>query len=93
MRRSRSSSMRGARVTKPEALPMSMVMIKCPTTGRSVSTAIETESSVFHRLPKVASRMLCPACGQEHVWMMGSAWLADEPRLVTQGRPNETAVA
>ena len=72
---------------------MSSVMIKCPNTGRSVSTAIETEPSVFRRLPKVASRMLCPACGQEHVWVTSSAWLAGEPRLVDGRRPagNEAA--
>ncbi len=71
---------------------MSSVMIKCPATGRSVSTAIETEPSDFRRLPKVASRMLCPACGQEHVWMMSSAWLANEPRLVKQARPTGNEV-
>ena len=46
---------------------MSSVMIRCPITGRPVSTAIEIEPSVFRKLPKVAARMLCPACGQEHV--------------------------
>jgi hypothetical protein len=39
-------SMRGAG-TKLEALPMSSVMIKCPNTGRSVSTAVETEPSGY----------------------------------------------
>jgi predicted RNA-binding Zn-ribbon protein involved in translation (DUF1610 family) len=57
-------------------------MIKCPATGRAVSTAIEVESSVFRKLPKVAARMRCPACGQEHVWSTRNAWLAGEPQLV-----------
>lgn len=61
---------------------MSSVMIRCPTTGRPVSTAIETELSEFRRLPQVAARMRCPACGQEHVWMTSAAWLANTPRLV-----------
>jgi hypothetical protein len=61
---------------------MSSVMIRCPATGRSVPTGIETEPAVFRRLPKVAGRMQCPACGQEHVWSVGAAWLAGEPRLV-----------
>ena len=61
---------------------MSSVMIKCPTTGRAVSTAIETEPSVFNKLPNVAGRMRCPACGQEHVWAVHSAWLSDAPRPV-----------
>ena len=63
---------------------MSSVMIRCPATGRAVSTAIETEPSVFRKLPKVAARMHCPACGKDHVWTVSSAWLAGEPRLVAQ---------
>ncbi len=69
---------------------MSTVMITCPNTGTAVSTAIEIESSVFRRLPKIASRMHCPACGQEHVWTTSSAWLSGEPRLV---EPAKTAAA
>ena len=69
---------------------MSSVMIKCPKTGRPVSTQIEVEPSVFRRLPEIASRMHCPACRQEHVWMMSSAWLSGGPRLV---EPAETAAA
>lgn len=60
---------------------MSSVMIRCPSTGEAVSTAIETEPNVFRRLPKVAARMHCPACGEEHVWSVDSAWLANEPPL------------
>ena len=70
---------------------MSTVMIKCPNTGLAVSTAIETDRSVFRRLPKVASRMHCPACGQEHVWLTSSAWLSNGPRLVETAP--ETAAA
>ena len=36
---------------------MGAVMIRCPRTGRAVSTAIETEPQVFSRLPDVAARM------------------------------------
>jgi len=64
---------------------MSLLMIRCPNTGRSVSTAIETEPSVFRMLPKINARMVCPACGQEHVFMMSSAWLSGEPRIVENG--------
>ena len=58
---------------------MSSMMIRCPITGEPVSTAIEVEPSVFRKLPKISARMLCPACGQDHVWATSSAWLADEP--------------
>jgi hypothetical protein len=72
---------------------MSSVMIKCPDTGRAVSTEIETEPSVFRRLPKVTARMLCPACGREHIFMTSSAWLAGEPRIVSNGQSPNSAVA
>jgi len=54
---------------------MGAVMIRCPRTGRAVSTAIETEPAVFSRLPEVAGRMQCPDCGQEHIWSASEAWL------------------
>ncbi len=70
---------------------MSSVMIRCPITREPVSTAIEVEPSVFRRLPKVAARMFCPACGQEHVWATSSAWLVDESRLSDGQRPTAAA--
>jgi endogenous inhibitor of DNA gyrase (YacG/DUF329 family) len=72
---------------------MSAVMIRCPATGRAVSTAIETEASVFRKLPKVVGRMQCPACGQDHAWTVSSAWLAGEPRLVEPARPSKIEAA
>jgi len=44
---------------------MSLMMTKCPVTGKAVSTAIEAEASSFRRLPKVTAHMRCPACGQQ----------------------------
>ena len=61
---------------------MSSVMIRCPNTGEAVSTAIETEPAVFRKLPNIPSRMLCPACGEEHPWTVSAAWLSNEPRLL-----------
>ena len=72
---------------------MSLVMIKCPVTGRAVSTAIETEPSSFRRLPKVTAHMRCPACGRDHEWTVSSAWLSGEPRLVAQSSAQKIAAA
>ena len=72
---------------------MSAVMIRCPVTGRAVSTAIETEPGVFRKLPKVTGRMHCPTCGQDHAWTVSSAWLAGEPRLVERTQPKTTVAA
>jgi hypothetical protein len=59
-------------------------MIGCPNTGRAVSAGIEIEPDVFRDLPNLPARMLCPACGQEHTWMTGSAWLAGQEPKVPQ---------
>jgi len=72
---------------------MSSVMIKCPNTGRPVSTGIEVEPSVFRVLPKTTGRMRCMACGQEHAWSIGSAWLANEPRLLPVELPTGSEAA
>ena len=63
---------------------MGAVMIRCPRTGGTVSTAIETEAADFKRLPHVEARLRCPLCGEEHVWTAREAWL-EEPTLVPRG--------
>ena len=70
---------------------MSAVMIRCPETGRAVSTQIETEAAVLRKLPRLAGRMTCPACGKEHIWLTSAAWLAGEPHLVDRVQAVEPA--
>jgi endogenous inhibitor of DNA gyrase (YacG/DUF329 family) len=55
---------------------MGVVMITCPTTGRAVSTGIETDQHSFDILPDTLSKSKCPHCGAEHVWWTREAWLA-----------------
>jgi hypothetical protein len=64
---------------------MGTVMIRCPRTGRAVSTKIDTELTVFERLPYVSSRLRCPACGEVHVWTARDAWLEDPPLVPGAG--------
>ena len=64
---------------------MATVMVRCPTTGRAVSTEIETELSIFQKLPEVPSRLQCPLCGQEHVWTAREVWLAEAGSNVRTG--------
>ena len=55
---------------------MSVIMTRCPVTGRAVSTGIDTASVIVDSLPDVAVRMRCPACGNEHIWRKRDTWLA-----------------
>ncbi len=72
---------------------MTTITIRCPNTGRPVSTGIETVPAVFRKLPKVSSRTLCPACGEEHVWSVASAWLAGEPQPLRLVRGHKVEAA
>ena len=58
---------------------MATLMIRCPRTDRAVSTEIDTEASVLRRLPEIATRLICPACGEVHIWTAKEAWLAGVP--------------
>ena len=54
---------------------MAIIMIRCPATGRGVSTGIEVVST--DQLPVVTGETVCPACGSVHEWTKNNAWLAD----------------
>jgi hypothetical protein len=54
---------------------MGVIMIQCPSTGRGVSTGIETIA--VEQLPTVKAQTVCPACGRMHEWTKNEAWLAD----------------
>jgi hypothetical protein len=67
---------------------MSVIMTRCPSTGRAVSTGIDTASVVVDSLPDVAVRMRCPACSGEHLWRKRDTWLAHN---VGADQPTDTA--
>jgi hypothetical protein len=60
-----------------EAL-MGTVMIRCPATGRDVSTGISADPTSFARSPVFFSRSYCPFCRARHEWFATDAWI-DEP--------------
>jgi hypothetical protein len=68
-----------ARERKASGKKMADLMIKCPSSGRAVTTGIEIDQTTFEQLPNVSSGMSCPACGGHHFWRKADAWLADGP--------------
>ncbi len=56
---------------------MGMVMIRCPETGREVSTGMQTERDAFRATPVFFARSYCPACKSEHEWFAQDAWVCD----------------
>ena len=41
---------------------LNVVMVKCPNTGRELSTGIEMDAATFKRLPDIRSQLMCPIC-------------------------------
>jgi hypothetical protein len=56
---------------------LSVIMVKCPNTGRELSTGIDTDRAGFERLPDLLTYSLCPLCRLEHAWWKAEAWLED----------------
>jgi hypothetical protein len=56
----------------------SVLMFRCPNSGRELSTGIEMDAATFDQLPKIRSHMCCPVCNLDHVWSTSEAWL-DNP--------------
>jgi len=56
---------------------MGMVMIKCPHTGRAISTGIEIERERFHASAVFFSRTRCPLCHTDHAWFAREAWVRE----------------
>jgi hypothetical protein len=54
---------------------MGTILFECPTTGRPVSTGIETEPVSFCRVSKTWLEVYCPVCERFHG---AKIWLAPE---------------
>ena len=55
---------------------LNVVMVKCPNTGRELSTDING-CSTFKRLPDIRSQLMCPICKFDHVWSTRDSWLGN----------------
>ena len=59
---------------------MPLVLIRCPKTGRYVSTGINAEPAYFNSPLSTRRRIDCPYCGKEHAWGHRDAVLCDPSR-------------
>ncbi len=71
---------------------MGIVMIKCPETGREISTGMVTDRASFHATPVFFAHAYCPYCRAHHEWFAQQAWVCetehDSP--AASQRPSET---
>jgi hypothetical protein len=60
---------------------MGTLMIRCPETGREISTGYEADRASFDSSPVFFARSFCPLCRREHEWFAKDAWLCEaEPQ-------------
>jgi hypothetical protein len=61
---------------------MGLVMIKCPETGRAISTGMEADRERFRCSPVFFARTFCLICKASHEWFAREAWVhePDEKR-------------
>jgi hypothetical protein len=74
----------GANAGSKAMRQVSVVMVKCPNTGRPLSTGIATDAATFERLPEIRSQMTCPICKRDHTWSTRQAWLDNPPPSVPE---------
>ena len=56
---------------------MGAVMVRCPETGRDISTGIVTDRKSFEATPVFFARVYCPICRTEHEWFAQDAWVCE----------------
>jgi hypothetical protein len=56
---------------------MGTVMIRCPATGRDISTGIEADRKDFERSPVFFAQSFCQICRTSHEWFATEAWVVD----------------
>jgi hypothetical protein len=55
-----------------------VIVIRCPNTGREISTGLEADARTYQRIPVFFSRTYCPACRTYHEWFARDAWVRDD---------------
>ena len=64
---------------------MGTVMVKCPDTGRDISTGIVADRESFNATPVFFARVYCPLCQVEHEWFAKEAWVCEPSVEGTRG--------
>ena len=58
---------------------MGFLKVRCPETGREVSTGIEIDPQSFAALPDKLPVSNCPLCGLDHAWLKCDARFLEDP--------------
>ena len=56
---------------------MGIIMIKCPQTGREISTGIKADREKFRSSVVFFARTFCSLCKANHEWFAKDAWVKE----------------
>jgi hypothetical protein len=51
------------------------ILTRCPLTGKTIETGLDTETVRFDMLPDIPIPITCPHCEKEHFWKPTNAWV------------------
>jgi hypothetical protein len=60
---------------------MTILKVRCPETGREISTGIDVDAESFASLPDKLPLSTCPVCGLAHVWLKCDARFVEAPTI------------
>jgi hypothetical protein len=67
---------------------MGTLMIRCPDTGRDISTGLVADRRSFAAMPVFFARVLCPLCNTEHEWFAREAWICESTPPTRRSAPS-----
>jgi len=56
---------------------MGFLMIRCPESGRAISTGLHVEAAAFRSSPVFFGQTVCPLCDTIHEWFARDAWVCE----------------
>jgi hypothetical protein len=56
---------------------MGTLYVRCPNTGKSIASGIETDRLSFELIPAFTGSIRCPICNTEHRWSKIDAWISE----------------
>jgi hypothetical protein len=59
-----------------------ILVIRCPKTGRTISTGMAVDEPNFSSTPVFFSRTFCPICRTVHQWFAKEAWVCNAGPVV-----------
>jgi hypothetical protein len=65
---------------------MGIVVIRCPATGRTISTGIVADGNTFACSPVFIADTYCVLCDTQHRWFSRDAWVEERPSIAARAR-------